>query len=208
MRIMRKFGIFCLVLMVAVSSQAQEDNLKKEAVRYPLNVTYFGDNYGLSPGVRLGVENPLRQKIVIINNSNLPDPSRMLFHTLNVAAIYQNGEEWNYFLNAEVGYRFIASSGIYHEYLLGAGVLATQPITDDPGETQEMQYAGEGHASIGLGWDFHKWVESNPLGIFVRATAMIEYPVAADYALHYIAEAGIKIRLKKPKGVKTKYTFR
>ena len=143
-----------------------------DAREIELKSAYFAE-YGLLPGISIGVERPL-----------VEDP----IHSLHI------GGEINLIVNCRnyvvidaepvIGYRLTLPFGLLFELQTGAGIMYYIPLVYqlrrmDEGDWEPLpeagMIAGAVHASLGVGWDFTKRTRL-PIAFYVDARLVAQYP--------------------------------
>lgn len=169
-----------------------------------VRVSYFGENM-FHPGLKMGIEYPLKVKEMIKTKKNGNTKRRGLAWIMatNLGFYRHKKNHSGLFLNGEFGGRFITHKAKKLDFALGLGYIRTildgeTFIVDDQGQVQSKSTTGQGgfmpSISIGWGQDFY-WKKKSPWAWHIKGQYFFQIPYNAALLLRTGMEVGVSYRI-------------
>jgi len=196
--------LFTLFVVQNLFSQnkVKQDSIFRVTKNSPIIFSYYGDYFGVKPGIRLGVDRSFYDfKIQKTKKSGkVKIKTHDLFTSYNLVCYRHKGYNTAIYLFPEIGYRYISNSGFFCELRVGAGLFRTfldgpTYTVDAEGNIQKIPMAGAWYgafnASPAIGWDFSAKNPNSKLQIFLRPAAIRQFPYNSHILYHLTTEIGV-----------------
>lgn len=156
-----------------------------------VSVAWFGETL-LHPGLRAGADFKLLER-----------GRHRLLAGGHLGGYLHRGNHVGLLADAEIGYRFTFSGGVFLEVRLGAGYLRTFLHGDvyergDDGAFEQRSLGGaNGFApsqTVGVGYDLSRRFD-RPLSVFLLLGAFEQYPFNSGWSVHAMSQLGLSWQL-------------
>lgn len=204
---MQNYCFLFLLFCCSTQMTAQKNKTTNPIPDYQqtaIRVAYFGENM-FHPGVKIGIEYPLKAKEMIKTKKNDKVKRRGLawITGANLGFYRHKKNHTGLFLNGEFGGRFLTHKAKKIELSIGMGYIHTildgETFTvDSGGQVSSKGITGQGGLmpSISLGWgkDLY-WKNKSPWGWHLKGQYFFQIPYNAALLLRTGIELGLSYRL-------------
>lgn len=193
--------VFLLLTPSLLFSKGVIDSVKTVTLNTPVSISYLGDYIFTKPGVKLSMENTIRQTILKKRSSKIVLNS--IYYPINLSWYNHKGYNSALMLSSGIGYRSLHKKGLFFGSGLNLGIMrtfinGTTYTVDDSGEistTTGGYFYGNINISLEAGYDFSKRSKSLPLSSFLKLNGLTQFPYNSGSVFHIMAEIGIRYAL-------------
>ncbi len=204
--------VFLLFAPFLLFSQKVTDSLKVATVNTPVSISYIGDYMFTKPGVKLSMENTIRQTFLKKKSSKIV--LKTIYCPVNLSWYTHKGYNSALMISSGIGSRTQKSKGLFYGSELTLGVMrtfinGTTYSVDDKGEISTVlggYFYGNINFSLEAGWNFSKCTKSIPLSTFVKLNALVQFPYNSGSVFHIMPEVGLRYEI--PLKDKTKQYYK
>ncbi len=198
------------MLLSAFIAQGQKANEFTDMPNLRLKGAYYGESL-IHPGLKIGAEKTLKSWLKTKDGKRKKRPTKERFRELFLEGSLNGfnvpNSEFNFSLNAGIGYRRTNEKGRFFSPVLtvGAARYFYNIPTYELGETEPRKISGAGRNaysfSFGIEWGRNLFIDSGkPFSWYVKPALLLTAPHNHSYNITATVEAGVTLQYSLFKG--------